>query len=323
MEVINNTTTSDNSPAKEIKNPNELSVNVDLKAKPKDEPMIIDFKKSSDIGKMLQQPTENEKINNNTQAGNTNGIGNGLGQKVNAEGTQNTVVELQKLGDNASYSDPMAMDDYKDVAALCIEGIDFIAVGLLQWFAQSKNYEDYTVPKERLERLKVLLVRILAKMQKKFPLEFLFLATLVLAYFTPARKAWMHRKVVMEKKAVEAKAKALADKTKMDLEKIQSTQKKVEKQYYKQKVVVQPITKQTFKREEPAPQEYTQTEEVPIQKQQTETQEQPIQKPRTVSIDTRKLQSNEPAQGVTRKAIIPKASNRVPVIPRTGKKMGQ
>lgn len=292
----------------------EVALDVNLNEKPKNEPLVIDFKRGLDIGKMLQEKTDSEKVNNNSQ-----GIGNGgpnSGNHISTPGVSNTnpettrtvASELDKMKREESLmAEQFSVEDFEELAEVIIEVLDFFALFLLRAFSLDTKDEPYTVPVDRLKRMKKILTKILMKAQKKFPLGFLFFIAAIAVYGTPTRKAWQNRSAVLKKREEEEKAKAAEKKRLEDLEKLKvkvpaATAQPIVKQQPKNVPVQQPVTNQPpVGNQEPVPQE--------------------TKKSFTIN-PSKAVQDQKGNQKPERKPIIPKKVPIVPIIPKTGGKLG-
>lgn len=296
----------------------EVSVDVDLKKKIKDEPLIIRFGDSDSVDKMLKEKTDSENINQQTQ-----GVGNNLTSSTanpNPAGIKTVASELEKMRlEEANMSEQFTIEDFSDLADLIIEVLDFFSIFLLRAFSLDTKDEPYVVPKERLTRLKRILTKILMKAQKKFPLGFLFFVGIVAVYGTPTRKAWMNRQEVLKKRAEAEKLKKDQLKLEEDKNKIKNQNQNQNQKTILSTVKSQPITKQTITQQpNQQPVQQHQQEEV------TQKEEPAPEIKKTVTINPsqsiRNVQGNDKPQ--RNPVVIPKKTVKVPAIPRTGNKMG-
>lgn len=309
----------ENIPLSETKNDSkEVALDVNLNEKPKNEPLMIDFKKSVDIGKLLQQKSDSEKVNNNSQ-----GIGNGIGNATqsnpttatsnpNPEVTRTVVGELDKMKrEEALMAEQFSVEDFEELAEVIIEVMDFFALFLLRAFSLDTKDEPYTVPVDRLKRMKKILTKILMKAQKKFPLGFLFFIAAVAVYGTPTRKAWQNRSAVLKKREEEEKVKAAEKKRLDDLEKL--------------KTKTPPATAQPIVKQQP--------KNIPIQDKPAENKQPvtiqdntpppPAETKKSFTVNPSKaVQDQKGNQKPERKPIIPKKVPIVPIVPKTGGKLG-
>lgn len=285
----------------------EVAVDVNLSEKPKNEPLMIDFKKSIDIGKLLKKPTDSEQVNNASQ-----GIGNNGGLNTNTTtttsdipnpGTTRSVAEeLDKMKkEEALMAEQFSVQDFEELAEVIVEVMDFFALFLLRAFSLDTKDEPYTVPVDRLKRMKKILTKILMKAQQKFPLGFLFFIAAVAVYGTPTRKAWQNRSKVLAEREEAEKIKAIEKKKADDIAKIKSSTPSS---------TAHPITKQ-------------QPKNVPVQK--TVTPDPPPPPPETkksFKVNLKKsVQDTKGNERPERKVFVPKKVI-VPIVPKTGGKIG-
>lgn len=303
MELNNSNSTETKTETKEV------AVEVNLNEKPKNEPLMIDFKKSIDIGKMMKEKTDSSIVNNNSQGGGNGGDGGMNGgtnnpnpsTSSNPTTTRTVAEELDKMKkEEALMAEQFSVEDFEELAEVIVEVMDFFALFLLRAFSLDTKDEPYTVPVDRLKRMKKILTKILMKAQRKFPLGFLFFVAAIAVYGTPTRKAWQNRsKVLAEREEVE-KAKAIEKKKADDLAKMKSSTPSA---------TAQPITKQPVKT-------------VPVQKVAT-TQEPPPPPPETkksFTVNPSKAVADQKGnQKPERKVFLPKKVI-VPIVPKTGGK---
>lgn len=114
-------------------------------------------------------------------------------------GSTETVEEIRQkmLKEEDDQKNKMTVEDFEDVADFLLDAFDMLAIFFLRWYAIDNTDAPYQIPVDRMKKLKYRLSRLLMRMQTKFPLGFLFILGLVLAYATQFKKARDHRKEVM------------------------------------------------------------------------------------------------------------------------------
>lgn len=292
----------------------DVSVDINLNEKIKDDKVILDFNGGLDVNSFVQQQTESESITNkeNLASGNGNGATN---IPPTNENNKSVASELEKWNkEEKMMSEQFGIEDFEDLADMCIEVLDFIMLFVLRIFSLDNTDVPYKVPVEKLGRMKRILTKILMKMQMKFPLGFLFFVACVVVYGTPARKAWLNRKEIKAKeKALKEKLEAENPETIIKEAKIKN--ETIIKNIKDGVVIQQPIKKP--QQQQPQNQNIHQ-EEIPKVKQEEVVP--PLQK-KTIVVNPMAIigGGGEPAK----KIVIPNnVTTNVPKIPKTGVKRG-
>lgn len=311
-EQSNNTGSADSNGANETL----PKVEVNIKEKPKDVAPLLDFSNPEDLEKMIAPPTEASQLNDKNLNGGTND--NNKTTNPFADTTKQTIVtELGGNGPNDNqYTEKIDQSEYELYATIIVDVIDRILVAVLRWIAKDTSDANYVPSTRNINMIKKHLTTLLARSQKKYPLETLLILAIIGAYFTPAWKAWEHRQAVLklekEKKAIED-AKTEAEKT--TVKKTSSSPMDMVKKVANQSASnsglntghTKPIVKQQVIRE---------TQETAVQKQQ----ETPVQPKKTTRIDTtamiKKTIENSQTAPPPRKITVPKRTVPVPTVPR-------
>lgn len=184
-----------------LKDPQVLSsqsttknVDIDIKEKAQTNNTTLNFLDSKNLKQFVQTPTA---------------VPLPTGKETYHSGTTETVQDIRNkmLAEEEKEANKMTVEDFEDVADFIIDAFDMLAVFLLRWYAMDNSDAPYQIPVDRLKKLKHRLSRLLMRMQAKFPLGFLFIIGLVLAYASSAKKAKDHRKEVIDRKKKELAAK--------------------------------------------------------------------------------------------------------------------
>lgn len=91
------------------------------------------------------------------------------------------------------------IDDFKDIATFIITFIDVGASSFCKWWSKDTTSEPYSLGATNKNILIKQLTRILVKYQTRFPLEGMFIITLLLMYSGAFKAAYDRRKLVKEK----------------------------------------------------------------------------------------------------------------------------
>ncbi len=107
--------------------------------------------------------------------------------------------EVKTIEDNQQFT----KEDFRDIAKAIVDLLDTGIVTSLRLYGGSNSDREYTISKERRERLEFQVTLLLIKYQSKLKIEFVLLATLVLCYWAPYQKARENRKSKKSEKTKE------------------------------------------------------------------------------------------------------------------------
>lgn len=177
---------------------------INLKEQPNDK-IRLNFNKGVGAGEFIKRPTQTEVNRNEPTAQPSPEIKN----------TVNTGIATLD-GEANKYTESVDPAYFEDIAEGITWVIDLIATWLLAKFALDPNVNStpYKIQKEKIDRLKVVMGKILAQMKTKFPLGWLFFMMLVACYAGSFTKALTTRNenLKLRKDEADRKAKNLKDK---------------------------------------------------------------------------------------------------------------
>ena len=148
----------------------------------KEEKIMMNFNDESIIDNQLKQPTKDASLNDrNTNTGD---------KKIpTLEEARQTITDLES-GGGKSYQ----YKDFEDISTFILNFVDTLFGVFFRMWSGDSAVNPYEIPKAKMDMLKNQLTLILIKYQKKFSVEFMFIATLLLVYSVPFMKAREYRK---------------------------------------------------------------------------------------------------------------------------------
>lgn len=111
-----------------------------------------------------------------------------------------TVAEVQAQMERERLAPEKAMtvDEWKELAATIVLFIDIGISSAFKWWTKDTSSDEYSLSKPKQNMLSNQLAKILIKYQAKFPVELMFLVTLVICYFPAVGKARARKKEIAE-----------------------------------------------------------------------------------------------------------------------------
>jgi len=113
-------------------------------------------------------------------------------------GGEQDVSKIRERINSSEEGSELSRSDFEDIAGFLIELIDTGLVTLSRGIAKDNSDAPYEIKEKRKDRLKFQLSLILMKYKAKFKIEWIFLLSVVLAYYVPFKKAISRRRVVNE-----------------------------------------------------------------------------------------------------------------------------
>lgn len=153
-----------------------------------EEETTIDFLKEDQVNSFTQAKT---KISENKSA-------KMFGDKT----TEQIQDEIKKQEGSQEKIDP---ETFVDVASFIISLVDSAMSTALRWWGKDNTSSPYELPKPKQEKLTKQLATILIKYQAKFPIEWLFLLGLLIAYLPGYMMAKDRRKAATPKQPIPVK----------------------------------------------------------------------------------------------------------------------
>lgn len=171
----------------------EVQMELDVKPKPQDKITNVKYGNKNLIKDMINVP----KVGQGEQPQANTTSASQAPPKEDIKAVQQRLAEEQKTYEGEAPT----MDECQDTAALFVDIIDFALTFLAQKFALDEDDKPYKVDADKKNKLKKHLATYLARMNKKYPIEFILILTVVTCYAPAFMKAYNHRKTVQEERA--------------------------------------------------------------------------------------------------------------------------
>lgn len=193
-------------PVNQEPNKQQAEIDVNLKEKPK-EKIMMNFGKGFNSQGLFSKTTETEKKQ--------------VQDTAQPQAAQVVKTDLQKLGEpisTAQYTETTDPAYFNDIAEGIIWAVDMLVTWLLSMFSKDPNSKisEYKVGKEKLDRLKECMAKILMHMKKKFPLGWTFFIMMIAAYAGAFTSALQKRMEINKLEEAEKKRKKLEEKKQPD-----------------------------------------------------------------------------------------------------------
>lgn len=180
---------------------------LDTKPKPSDKPTKVSFKDRTAIEKILKTPKET----GSSDIIDTATTDDKPSSKIGGKDETNEILsrlEGETPSEKAKDDNPPTEEESKETAATIIDLFDGLFMLFIEIFSKDPDDSGYKVESEKKTALKRHLANLLQIAGKKYPVAWLFVGLVLLAYGPIIQKAWKHRKMVNEQKE---KDKAIAN----------------------------------------------------------------------------------------------------------------
>lgn len=193
-------------------NPDSVLLDVKLNDKPKDAKTPFNFKQGKFTSDFVKQKAEGELFTP-TQPSSSSSSSSSSSPSTSSAKPKETVEEIraQLLSEEAAEENKMSLNDYEDTADFIIDLVDMVVVFIIRAVSLDSTDAPYQPPKDKIDKLKKHLTRLLIRQNTKFNMGWLFLLAVLAAYGTPLKKSLEHRSMVMAERA--KKKKSGEDKT--------------------------------------------------------------------------------------------------------------